>query len=221
MIKMETLPCGYKYLQEEELFKLGTDSIALSRFATLRKGDRVCDLSSGCGAVMLLIAGRREDITLIGVEIQKRACDILKENIEINDLSGRAEAVCADLREIRKHLPSSSFKLVTANPPYRRVGEGAKCASEELEIARSEVTCTIDDLCAAAEYLLCSGGRLALVHRSDRLTDVLCAMRQHKIEPKRLKILFSASGTPSFILAEGVRGGKSGIIIESGGPADG
>lgn len=211
----EILPNGYRFIQDDSLFKLGTDSMLLSQFATVRKKDRVCDLCCGCGSVMMLIAGRREDITLTGVELQSEPYEIIKENIAQNGLEDRARAILGDIKDIKKLLPASSFELVTANPPYRRINSGLKCESSAIEIARSEIMCTIEDVCAAASYLLCSGGRFALVHRPDRLTDVMCAMREYKVEPKRLKTVFSASNNASLVLVEGIRDGKSGITIEN------
>lgn len=214
MQTIEILPNGYKFYQDDTLFKLGTDSTMLSQFATVRKRDRICDLCCGCGAVLMQTAGRRDDTTLVGVEIQREPYEFIEKNIAENGLENRIKAVLGDIKDIKSMLPSSSFELVTANPPYRRVNSGLICENSAIEIARSEIMCTIEDVCAAASYLLCSGGRFALVHRPDRLTDVMCAMREYKIEPKRLKIVYAPSGTASFVLVEGVRDGKSGINIE-------
>jgi len=214
METIEILPNGYRFYQDDALFKLGTDSTMLANFATVRKRDRICDLCCGCGSVMMQIAGRRDDTTLVGVELQQEPYEFICKNITANSLTDRAQAVLGDIKNIRELLPASVYDLVTANPPYRRVNSGLVCENNAIEIARSEIMCTIEDVCAAASYLLRSGGRFALVHRPDRLTDVMCAMRENKIEPKRLKTVFAPSGTPSLVLVEGIRDGKSGINIE-------
>ena len=214
METIEILPNGYRFYQDDKLFKLGTDSTMLANFATVRKRDRICDLCCGCGSVMMQIAGRRDDTTLVGVELQQEPYEFICKNITENSLTDRAQAVLGDIKNIRELLPASVYDLVTANPPYRRVNSGLVCENNAIEIARSEIMCTIEDVCAAASYLLRSGGRFALVHRPDRLTDVMCAMRENKIEPKRLKTVFAPSGTPSLVLVEGIRDGKSGINIE-------
>jgi len=214
METIEILPNGYRFYQDDKLFKLGTDSTMLANFATVRKRDRICDLCCGCGSVMMQIAGRRDDTTLVGVELQQEPYEFICKNITANSLTDRAQAVLGDIKNIRELLPASVYDLVTANPPYRRVNSGLVCENNAIEIARSEIMCTIEDVCAAASYLLRSGGRFALVHRPDRLTDVMCAMRENKIEPKRLKTVFAPSGTPSLVLVEGIRDGKSGINIE-------
>ena len=102
-----------------------------------------------------------------------------------------------------------------SNPPYFPAGSGASAEGEARRNAREECTCTLEDVCAAAKRVLRYGGRFALVHRAERLTDVLCAMRESGIEPKRLRFLAkSAASAPSLLLVEGKRGGKSGLVIE-------
>ena len=110
---------------------------------------------------------------------------------------------------------AGSVDYVISNPPYFPAGSGESAKGEARQIAREETSCTLDDVCAAAQRVLRYGGRFTLVHRAERLADVLCAMRSHGIEPKRLRFLAkSPDAAPSLLFVEGKRGGKSGLVIE-------
>lgn len=191
--------------QPEGVFPLGGDTLALGTFATVRPGWRVCDLGTGSGALLLLLAGRESSLALTGVELEPSAAQAAQNNLAANSLEG--QVLCCDLR--CAPLPAGQFDLVISNPPYFSVGSGTSGGS-----ARCEETCTLDELCAAAARLVKNGGRFALCHRPERLTDVLCALRQHGLEPKRLKLLsHTPAQPPSTILVEAVRQGKPGLDI--------
>lgn len=190
------------------VFPLGGDSLSLGQFATVKPRWRVCDLGTGSGALLLLLARRAEKLSLTGVELHSLSVQTARDNLDRNNLAGTI--VEEDLRTAP--LPAGSFDLVISNPPYFSVGTGTSGGS-----ARSEETCTLEDLCATAARLVKNGGRFALCHRPERLTDVLCALRAHNLEPKRLKIIsHSPAHPPSLILVEGVRQGKPGLVIELG-----
>ena len=190
------------------VFPLGGDSLALGAFATVKPRWRVCDLGTGSGALLLLLARRTEGLSLTGVELDPLSAQTARDNLLKNGLAG--EIVEGDLRKV--NLPAGGFDLVISNPPYFPVGTGTSGGH-----ARSEESCTLDELCAAAARLVKNGGRFALCHRPERLTDVLCALRAHGLEPKRLKLISHGPGhPPSVILVEGVRQGKPGLAIEVG-----
>ena len=190
------------------VFPLGGDSLALGAFATVKPRWRVCDLGTGSGALLLLLARRTEGLSLTGVELDLLSAQTARDNLLKNGLAG--EIVKGDLR--KGNLPAGGFDLVISNPPYFPVGTGTSGGH-----ARSEESCTLDELCAAAARLVKNGGRFALCHRPERLTDVLCALRAHGLEPKRLKLISHGPGhPPSVILVEGVRQGKPGLAIEVG-----
>ena len=202
MAKTEQLG-PYALTQPDGVFPLGGDTLALGAFATVRPGWRVCDLGAGSGALLLLLAGREPTLTLTGVELDPRSARAAQDNLTQNGLAG--QVLCCDLRAAP--LPAGQFDLVVSNPPYFAVGSGA-CGGG----ARSEVSCTLDELCAAAERLVKNGGRFALCHRPERLCDVLCALRAHGLEPKRLQWLaHSPAAAPSAVLVEGVRQGRPGL----------
>lgn len=186
-------------------FPLGTDSLALGRFATVRDRWSVCDLGCGGGTLLLLLAGRAERLSLTGVELDAPAARAARDNLARNGLDGCI--LCADLR--KNDLPAGSFDLVISNPPYFAVGSGKSGGS-----ARCEEACSLDALCRAAARLLKNGGRFALCHRPERLCDLMCTLREHDLEPKRMQFLaHSAAHAPSSVLVEAVRQGRPGLDL--------
>lgn len=149
------------------------------------------------------------------MELSAPAAALARRTFSENGWEGRAAFRTGDLRDVSVLPPPGSVDYVISNPPYFPAGSGASAEGEARRNAREECTCTLDDVCAAAKRVLRYGGRFALVHRTERLTDVLCAMRESGIEPKRLRFLAkSAVSAPSLLLVEGKRGGKSGLVIE-------
>ncbi|MCI9310447.1 MAG: methyltransferase [Lawsonibacter sp.] len=197
----------YTLSWEDGVFPLGGDALALGAFSTVKPGWRVCDLGTGSGGLLLLLARRAENLTLTGIDIDPLSARIARENLAANSLPG--EILTGDLR--RESLPAGGFDLVVSNPPYFPVGSGKSGGP-----ARSEEFCTLSELCAAAGRLVKNGGRFSLCHRPERLTDVLCALRAHNLEPKRLKL--TAHGPdhpPSLLLVEAVKQGRPGVLIEA------
>ncbi|MCI8423181.1 MAG: methyltransferase domain-containing protein [Lawsonibacter sp.] len=189
------------------VFPLGSDALALGDFASLRPGWRVCDLGTGSGALLLLLARRADALYLTGVEQDPLSARTARENLAQNGLPG--EILLGDLRELP--LPAGQFDLVISNPPYFPVGSGTSGGP-----ARSEMFCTLEQLCACAARLTRNGGRFALCHRPERLADVICALRAHHLEPKRMKLAsHSPDHPPSLLLMEAVRQGRPGLTVDT------
>ena len=207
---------GGKYRMElsQTQFSLSTDSIALADFARVFSGARVCDLGCGCGALGLLLLAKCETLQVTGVEIQEPAARCAAENAAQNGLS-QFSVLHGDLREYRTLLPANGFDIVVSNPPYYPVSGGAAPDKLPLAIARSEVCCTLSDLCACAAWCLRFGGSFFLVHKPERLTDLLCDLRAVRLEPKRIRFVrHRAQSTVSLVLLESRLGGRPGLRYE-------
>ena len=190
----------------EGVFPLGGDSLALGAFATVKPGWRVCDLGTGSGALLLLLAGRAGRLSLTGVELDPLSAQTARDNLARSGLEGSIWE--GDLRRVP--LPAGGFDLVISNPPYFPVGAGKSGGS-----ARSEEHCTLDELCIAAARLVRNGGRFALCHRPERLADVVCTLRACRLEPKRMRLIaHSPAHPPALLLMEGVKQGWPGLAIE-------
>ena len=205
--------CGtVKCFQDRDVFRVGTDALALAEFAAVPRGAAVCDLCAGSGAVGLKLLAGEPSLTVTAVELQASACALMERAAAENGLGARFRILRGDLREIRSLLPAGAFSQVVCNPPYYPVGRGYAPDSEAQAIARTELCCTLDDVCAAAGWLLRTGGAFWLVHLPERLTDILCSLRAHGLEPKVLKPVCPAPDKPpSLILVKAVRGGKPGL----------
>ncbi|MBO2527851.1 MAG: methyltransferase [Clostridiales bacterium] len=206
----EELWNGIRMQQPDSGFRLGTDSVLLSQFLTLPRAAKIADLGSGCGTLGLLLCARDENCSVTGVELDAQAHRLAQENIVQNGLRDRLTSILGDVRAIRTLLPAGGFSCVISNPPYFPVGSGK--VSSGNAAARSEETLSLRELCAAAAYLLPSGGRFALVHRPERLCDLVCTMRESGIEPKRIRFVRHSANSPvCMVLLEGRRGGKPGL----------
>jgi len=195
----------YTLTWPDGVFPLSGDALALGGFATVKHNWKVCDLGTGSGVLLLLLARRAEKLALWGVEQDPLSAWTARENLRENALEG--EILLGDLRD--DPLPSGSMDLVISNPPYFPVGSGTSGGA-----FRSEESCTLEQLCAQAGRLLKNGGRFALCHRPERLCDVLCAMRACGIEPKRMGLVaHSPAHSPFLLLVEGMRQGKPGLDV--------
>lgn len=205
MIKTEQMG-PYTLSWPEGVFPLGGDALALGEFCTVKPGLRVCDLGTGSGALLLLLARRGSGLSLTGIELDPLSAQTARENLAANGLEG--EVICGDLRAAP--LPAGGFDLAVSNPPYFPVGGGKSGGP-----ARSEEFCTLEELCTAAGRLVRNGGRFALCHRPERLVDVVCSLRAHGLEPKRLKLVSHGGDyPPALLLVEAVRQGRPGLAIE-------
>lgn len=206
-------PGGLRFVWDDALFPPGTDTFLLSSLPRLKPGLRVCDLGSGTGLLGLLLLQRQADLTVTGVELQPEAAALLERAAAENGLTGRLTVRRGDLREIRSLLPAGDFDLVVCNPPYYAPNAGK--LPQALRAARTETACTLEDVCRAAGWLLRWGGSFCLVHKPERLTDLLCALRSAGLEPKRLRTAVRrAEDAPSLVLAEARRGGRPGLTWE-------
>ena len=192
--------------QSQDCFKLGRDSVLLSRFTTLKKNWTVCDLGCGVGSLLLLLSEREEALVRYGIEIDRTAAELAQRNLADNQLSG--EIVHADLRE-RDLLPPDRFHLVVSNPPYFKEGTGDSGGR-----ARMDESCSVGELCTVAGRLLRTGGRFSVVFRAERMAELFSAMQEAKIEPKRLQLLcYNREKAPYAVLVEGVKEGGAGLSI--------
>lgn len=215
MEKIDSLwPGGYPFVFDDALFPPSTDSFLLGWFARTHRGDRVCDLGAGTGLLGLLLLARQPELTVTGVELQQAACDLARRTAEMNGLGDRLTVLCEDLRQ-RDVLPRAAFDLVVSNPPYFSADSGAVSPDPARGAARSEISCSLEDLCAAADRLLRYGGRFSLVYRPDRMAELFVLLQKYRLEPKRLRFVqYNAASAPSLLLLECRKGGRPGLAAE-------
>ena len=214
MERWDTLwPGGWTFCFGDGAFKPSTDSFLLGSFPPLRRSWWVCDLGAGTGLLGLLLLAREPSLTVTGLELSPAACALAERTAAANGLTGRLVTLPCDLRE-RQQLPQAgTFDLAVSNPPYFPAG-GGKTALGSRGDARSELTCTMAQLCGAASYLLRSGGQLCLVYRAARLAELMALLRAHKLEPKELQTVQKTIDTPPrLVLLRCRKDGGTGLDI--------
>jgi tRNA1Val (adenine37-N6)-methyltransferase len=215
MIHDELWAGGPVFIRDSEAFRLGTDSVLLSSFASGRHSKRACDLGCGAGIISVLLAWNDPSLSVDGVELRQDWAELARENVKLSRLDGRINIISGDLRRHRDFLEAGAYDLVVSNPPYYAEGRGKSSDNDGRALSREEQTCTIGDVCAAASYLTRWGGRFALVHKPERLAEIICALREHGLEPKRLRLVqHKAESAPSLFLLESRRGGNPSLTIE-------
>ena len=194
--------------------RFGTDAFLLADFSGYRQKDTVCDLGTGCGIIPLIMQKKMPPAVTYAVDIQEGAIEQLRLGLERSETTGIVP-VCADLKKLWEGAPLDRCDLVTCNPPYKAANAGFESVIDAQKIARHEIMCDIDDVCRAAERLLKFGGRLCVCNRPERLADVISAMKNHNIEPKRIRFVSKTpDDAPWLFLVEGKKGSKPFMKVE-------
>ena len=207
-------PGGFVFDPEGAGFPAGTDSFVLTAFARIKRGQSVLDLGSGSGLLGLLLLQREPTLHVTGIELRPEAVEKADETAAKNGLEDRLKTIRGDIAEADRLIPAGAFDLCLSNPPYFPAGSGRAAATGARQMSRGEGKCTPETLSAAAARALRWGGHFYLVHRPERLADLICALRADRLEPKELALVRARPGAdPSLILIDAVRGGKSGLKL--------
>ena len=205
---------GYMLIQDPKRFCFGVDAVLLSGFATAKKCDKVLDLGTGTGVIPILMSAKTKAEHFSALEIQPESAEMAKRSVMLNDLQDKIDIIEGDIKKAAEIFKPSSFDVITTNPPYMNFEGGLKNSYDPKTIARHEVLCSLDDVAFAAQRLLKFGGKFFMVHRPHRLTDIMCVLREHKLEPKRIRFVQPyADREPNMVLVEAVRSGKPMIKV--------
>ena len=203
---MEYLPGGLTLHLPPETFPLSTDSVVLAHFVRLQKNARVLDLGSGCGTLGLLLCAKDPGCTVTGVEIDEAAHAAALDNIRRNALEARLNSVCSDLRAFAPE--PGAYHLCVSNPPYFSGGP----ASRSHPVARQDDFCPPEALFAAADRAVKFGGDFYLVHKPEKLAQLITCAAAHHFEAKRLRLVRHRPDSPvSLILLHFKKGAKPGL----------
>ena len=207
-----------KIIQNEKGFCFGIDSILISDFAReIKQGSVGVDLGTGTGIICILLAAKTKLSKIIGVEIQKDIADMANRSVELNSLQEKVEIKNVNVKEIAEKtlLEREKFDFVVTNPPYKKIDTGKVNESEYKFISRHEVTANLEDFIKNSKYLLKDKGSMYIVHRPDRLVDIIELMRKYKIEPKRMRLVYSTiENEPTLVLIKGIKNAKQFLKVE-------
>ena len=193
-------------------YKFSTDSVLLANFAKAKPKDICVDLCSGSGVVAILFSWKNKINKTYSVEIQERLADMAKRSIELNGLSDKIQVLNQNLNTLHDVLGYESVDVVTVNPPYNEAGETSE--TDEIAIATHELKTNLEEIVLETSKLLKYGGKFYMVHRADRLVDILFECRKNNLEPKVVRIVYpKQTKEPNLVLIEAKKGAKSGLKI--------
>lgn len=212
-IQLDYVPgTNHKIYQDRDSFSFGVDSIILSSFS--KPKGVVFDLGTGNGIIPLRIANKIEIEKIYGIEIQKEVYELAKKSIEINNLTDKIELINEDINNLPSLFPKSCADTIITNPPYMKLGNALINESKNHAIARHEIYISLEKLIEIANYLLKPNGKFFMIHRPNRMVDVIYFMRRYKIEPKCMRMVKpKPSLSPNVFLVEGVKGGNKELKV--------
>ena len=213
---------GKKIMQDTDLFLFGMDSVLLANMVKkTNKDTNILDLGTGSAVMPVIIAEKTKCNKIIGVELQDKMYNLALKNIKLNELENKIYAVKEDLKnveKIREKIVEITGKdkvdVVISNPPYKKAGTGTVNDVDEKYIARHEVKCELEDIFVTASKLLKFKGKLYIVHKPERIADLICLGRKYNLEIKELQFLQpSTKKKPSIVLCEYVLGGGNECTV--------
>lgn len=207
----------YRIIQDTNGFCFGIDAVLLSDFARdIRNNSVVADLCTGTGIVSILLSGKTQAKKIYGVEIQESVADMASRSIKLNNLEDKISIVNDDLNNLPSSFDLGSFDAIVTNPPYMKPNSGLTNLSKEKLISRHEVMCSLEDVISVSSKLLKNNGGFYMVHRPDRLVDIMFLLRKYKLEPKVLRFVQPfVNKTPNLLLVKAVKNGNSFLKMES------
>ncbi|MBN4067755.1 MAG: SAM-dependent methyltransferase [Alkaliphilus sp.] len=179
---------GFRIIQNSKGFCFGIDAVLLANFVSLKKNSKVVDLGTGTGIIPILIAAKSTTSKIEALEIQAEAADMARRSVILNNLEERINVLNIDLKMADKHLKVNSFDVVTTNPPYMHAN-GIVNTEEAKTISRHEVKCKLEDVVKMAAKLLKHNGKFYMIHRPQRIVDIMLYCRKYKLEPKKLQFI--------------------------------
>ena len=209
---------GYNNLhivQDDEMFNFSLDSVLLPNFVTLNKNiTNILDIGSG-NAPIPLILSTKTDAKITGVEIQKEVYDLAVESVKINNKESQINIINADINNLYQKLETGIFDVITCNPPFFKYKEDSNINKSSYKtIARHEITLNLEKLFVISKKLLKNNGVISIVHRPERLVEILEEMKKNNIEPKRVQFVYPKKNKEAnILLIEGRKNGNPGLKI--------
>ncbi len=208
---------GLKIIQNKEGFCFGIDSVLLSDFAkNIKKDSLVLDIGTGTGIISILLSKKAEIKKIYGIEIQEEVADMAKRSVKLNDLQDKIQIINKNIKNIFEEIEPNKIDAIVTNPPYMKLNTGAKNEEIKKLISRHEVECNLEDIIKISYKLLKSKGEFYMVHRAERIVDILYNLRKYKLEPKEIRFIHSKVGKePNLVLIKAVKDAGEHLIIDS------
>lgn len=204
-----------KIVQNKNYFNFSLDSILLPNFAPITENTKlILDLCTGNAPVPLVLT-TKTNAKIIGVELQKEVFELAKESVKLNNLTEQIELINDNINNIVTKYETDTFDLITCNPPYFKHSEQSITNDNEIKsIARHEIHMKLEDVFKISKKLLKNGGSICMVHRTDRLMEIIEKMKNNNIEPKRVQFIYPKMNSESnLVLVDGRKNGKTGLKV--------
>ncbi len=180
---------GLKIIQDPAGFCFGIDAVLLSHFIRVKSGERLVEFGTGTGVIPILLSARTAFEKIHAFEVQPEVANMAKRSIRMNDLEEKIEVIEDNLTEVFNHLKAGTIDVVFSNPPYMSGKGGIKNEDVKRRISRHELLCTLEDIIEKASKLLKFRGRFYMIHRPNRMVDILTLCRKYKLEPKEIRMI--------------------------------
>ena len=207
---------GLKIIQNTEGFCFGIDAVLLSDFAKeIRNKAKVLDLGTGTGILSILLTGKTNLEKIYGIEIQEEVADMAKRSVELNKLENKIEIINKNIKELEEIFEKNSFDSIVTNPPYKKLETGKTNERENKFISRHEVTASLEDFIKISFNLLKDKGSFYMVHRPERLAEIIYMLKKYKLEPKKIRFVHSNyEQEPKLVLIKAVKNAKEFLKVE-------
>lgn len=204
-----------KIYQDTEMFNFSLDSVLLSNFVKIKKTTKnILDIGTGNAPIALMLS-TKTNAHIDGVEIQSKSYNLALKSVNYNHLEDKISIINSDIKEFYKNVESDTYDTIVCNPPFFKINNKSKLNNYESKIiARHEKYLSLDDIMLISRKLLKNNGNIAIVHRPERMIDIINTMQKYNIEPKRIQFVYPKSQKDAnILLIEGVKNGKSGLKI--------
>lgn len=207
---------GLKIIQDSTGFCFGIDSVLLSDYAkNIKSGSEIVDIGTGTGIIGILLTGKTENTHITGIEIQEEVAKMAARSIKLNNLEDRFCIKNINVKNVFSEIKPNTIDAIVTNPPYMRENTGAKNLEKKKLISRCEVECTLEDIIQISYKLLKSKGEFYMVHRAERIVDILYNLRKYKLEPKNIRFVHSkAEKEPNLVLIKCVKDAGNALTID-------
>ena len=224
MTRVDTLKNGCKIIQDDKGFCFGVDALLLCAFSRIKLGQKAIDLGSGNGIIPIVMKKKsealrsshvKEECHFTGLEIQGTAAELAKKSVKLNGFEKSVSIVQGDIRNVKNLFEAQSFDAVFSNPPYMKVQGSKESLGQEKRIARHEILCGVEDIAAAASYLLKPNGTFFMIHRPFRLQEIFEALSANKMAVRRARLVHPFfDKAPEMILLEAKKNYKKDLKFE-------
>ena len=216
IVKNDLYDYGLYIFQNSENFKFSLDSILLAEFVENKKGvNTIVDFCTGNAPVPLILSTRLKASKIYGFEIQDDIAKLASSSVVINKLEDKIKIVNANLKDALEYVLPESVDVVTCNPPYFKVNKESLVNEDHAKsIARHEIATNLNEIVMTASYILKNKGILYMVHRPERLEELMIILNKYHFKTKSLCYVYAGFKKKSImVLVKAVKGGQTGLIV--------